>query len=210
MKVLVLPRMPDQPSPVPPQPTSYPFRLPRFPHMNRVSSYSHAQVFPLRDALLHINRPFAVAVRDNGLEIVRESSAGTIPVPACPLENLGDGSFCRDMGIRYPYAGGSMAKGISSAAMVEELATAGMLCFFGAAGLPLAEVERAIRRLAPLRNGCGFNLIHSPQEPALESALVDLYLRLGVNLVEASAFLNLTLPIVRYREIGRASCRERV
>ena len=37
---------------------------------------------------------------------------------ACPIENLGDVSFCRDYAIRYPYVGGAMAKGISSVAMV--------------------------------------------------------------------------------------------
>ena len=46
------------------------------------------------------------------------------------------------------------------------------------------------------------NLIHSPGEPALEAAVVDLYLRRRVRLVEASAFLNLTLPVVRYRVSG--------
>lgn len=155
----------------------------------------------MHDALRHINRPFAVAVRDTGCEVV-PPGPGTVAVPAIPLENLGNAGFCRDMGSRYPYVGGSMAKGISSAAMVEELAGAGMLGFFGAAGLPPAEVERAIRRLAPLKSGCGFNLIHSPQEPALESALVGLYLRSGINLIEASAFLNLTLPLARYRVNG--------
>ncbi|HTU89481.1 MAG TPA: PfaD family polyunsaturated fatty acid/polyketide biosynthesis protein, partial [Gemmataceae bacterium] len=48
----------------------------------------------------------------------------------------------------------------------------------------------------------GFNLIHSPAEPSLERAVVDLYLRRGVRLVEASAFLDLTLPVVRYRVHG--------
>jgi PfaD family protein len=48
----------------------------------------------------------------------------------------------------------------------------------------------------------GFNLIHSPNEPDLEQAVVDLYLRRGVALVEASAYLDLTLPVVQYRTAG--------
>ena len=48
----------------------------------------------------------------------------------------------------------------------------------------------------------GFNLIHSPNEPRLEAAVADLYIRRGINLVEASAYLGLTLPIVRYRVHG--------
>ncbi|MBL0226312.1 MAG: PfaD family polyunsaturated fatty acid/polyketide biosynthesis protein [Geobacteraceae bacterium] len=126
--------------------------------------------------------------------------AGFAP-PVLP-ENLGDRAFCSDLGIRYPYLGGSMAKGISSISMVEELGRAGMLGFFGAAGLPFATVEAAVDRLAGADFPCGFNLIHSPHEPDLEKALADLYIRKGVRLVEASAFLALTLPLVRYRVHG--------
>lgn len=156
----------------------------------------------MRDALRYINRRFTLSVKGENVDIASEPGPETVTVPAFPLEHLGDATFCRDMGIRYPYAGGSMAKGISSAAMVKKLGSAGMLGFFGAAGLRLADVENAIGQLAPEQNVCGFNLIHSPQEPGLEAALVDLYLRRGVNLIEASAFLNLTLPLVRYRIDG--------
>jgi trans-AT polyketide synthase, acyltransferase and oxidoreductase domains len=117
-------------------------------------------------------------------------------------ERLGDPGFCSDLGLRYPYLGGSMAKGISSVAMVEELGRAGMLGFFGAAGLPFSAVETAVDRLACADFPCGFNLIHSPHEPDLEKALAELYIRKGVRLVEASAFLALTLPLVRYRTHG--------
>ncbi|MDA8428297.1 MAG: 2-nitropropane dioxygenase, partial [Geobacteraceae bacterium] len=115
---------------------------------------------------------------------------------------LGDRDFCADLGLRYPYLGGSMAKGISSVAMVEELGRAGMLGFFGAAGLPFSTVEAAVDHLSGVDFPCGFNLIHSPHEPDLEKALADLYLSKGVRLVEASAFLALTLPLVRYRLHG--------
>ena len=122
----------------------------------------------------------------------------------CALEALGDAGFCHDYGIRYPYVGGAMAKGISSVAMVEALAKAGMLGFFGAAGLLVEEVEAAIDQLETRVPGLtyGFNLIHSPNEPELENRLVDLYLRRGVTLVEASAFLALTPALVRYRTHG--------
>ncbi|MSM38238.1 MAG: PfaD family polyunsaturated fatty acid/polyketide biosynthesis protein [Geobacter sp.] len=123
-------------------------------------------------------------------------------VPPCRMEDLGDPSFCAEHGIRFPYAGGSMAKGISSVAMVEELGKAGMLGFFGAAGLPLATVEAAIDRLAAGDFPFGINLIHSPHEPDLEQALAELFIRKKVRLVEASAFLALSLPLVRYRLHG--------
>lgn len=124
--------------------------------------------------------------------------------PPCRMEHLGDLEFCADHGIRYPYLSGSMAKGISSSAMVEAMGHAGMLGFFGAAGLPLPSVEAAIDRISASLGDLpyGFNLIHSPHEPDLEAELVNLYLRRGVTLIEASAFLNLTLPVVRYRVRG--------
>ena len=124
--------------------------------------------------------------------------------PPCLPENLGDTSFCQELGIRVPYIGGSMAKGISSAAIAEELGRAGMLGFFGAAGLPLSQVEAAADRLKTSLGEIpyGFNLIHSPHEPELERELAELYIRKGVRIIEASAFLALTLPLVRYRLHG--------
>jgi trans-AT polyketide synthase, acyltransferase and oxidoreductase domains len=99
---------------------------------------------------------------------------------------------------------GAMANGIGSADVVEALSRAGLLGFFGSAGLAPSVVEAAIDRIAKNlpETAYGFNLIHSPNEPALETAVADLYLRCGIRLVEASAYLGLTLPIVRYRVRG--------
>ena len=125
-------------------------------------------------------------------------------VAPCPLERLGSPDFCRDHGLRYPYVGGSMAKGISSIAMAKAFGEAGMLGFYGAAGMPLEEVMTAIDELqsAGTPFPFGINLIHSPNEADLEQALVELYLKRGIHLIEASAFLDLTLPVVRYRIHG--------
>ncbi|MFO0908167.1 MAG: PfaD family polyunsaturated fatty acid/polyketide biosynthesis protein [Isosphaeraceae bacterium] len=129
----------------------------------------------------------------------------TAYVPACRLEDLGDPAFRTDHGVQYACVAGAMANGIASVELVEAMAHAGMLGIFGAAGLPLGRVEHAVDRLQRslgTSRPYGFNLIHSPGEPALEAAVADLYLKRGVRLVEASAFLDLTLPIVRYRVKG--------
>ena len=125
-------------------------------------------------------------------------------VPPVRPESLGDSSFRGDYGLRYAYCAGAMANGIGSEAIVESMAKSGMLGFFGAAGLTPARVEQAIDRIQSAVGGkpYGFNLIHSPAEPALENAIVDLYLRRGVRLVDASAYLDLTLPLVRFRVAG--------
>ncbi len=167
----------------------------------------------LEAQLAYVSRPLLlVAEGDEGAELSlhplsRDSLAqqrikGLIP--ACGPATLGDASFCRDHGLHYAYVGGSMAKGISSVALVQALGRAGMLGFFGAAGLSLEQVEEAIDQLQHGVEACphGFNLIHSPTEPQLESALVDLYLRREVRLLEASAFLGLTLPLIRFRTHG--------
>ena len=165
----------------------------------------------IRNALRSINQAFSLVETDGKLELQSRIDGHQLSpaaqrgmILACPFETLGDADFCRDHGLRYPYVGGSMAKGISSVAMVRALGQAGMLGFFGSAGLLLEQVEDAIEQLqaaeASVNFGC--NLIHSPNEPELENALVDLYLRKAVRLVEASAFLALTLPVVRYRTHG--------
>lgn len=153
------------------------------------------------DAIRAIHRPVNLAVRDGRLTLADD---GPIRVPACPLENLGDAAFRADHRLRYAYVTGAMANGIGSADIVEAMSRAGMVGFFGAAGLPPQRVEAAIDRIQKNLGDApyGFNLIHSPTEPALENAVVDLYLRRGVRLVEASAFLDLTLPVVRYRLHG--------
>lgn len=124
--------------------------------------------------------------------------------PALRPENLGDGTFCGDHRLRYAYVAGAMANGIASTQLVEEMGRAGMLGFFGAAGLSLERVEAAIARLSGSipDEPYGFNLIHSPNQPELEAGVVGLYLRRGIRLVEASAYLRLTLPLVRYRVSG--------
>ncbi len=134
--------------------------------------------------------------------------AGALPLmgfaSSSLLENLGDPSFCRDHGLKYAYVGGSMAHGISSPEIAIQLGRAGMLGFIGAAGDSPAKVEKAIMQMKSLKEPVpfGFNLIHSPNEKGLEDAIVDLYLRHEVRLVEASAFLAMSLPLVRYRLHG--------
>ncbi|WP_243770260.1 PfaD family polyunsaturated fatty acid/polyketide biosynthesis protein [Amycolatopsis acidicola] len=125
-------------------------------------------------------------------------------VPALRPDSLGDNEFRQEHGVSYAYHAGAMANGIASARMVVALARAGYLASYGAAGVVPAKIEEAlstIRREAPGKPfAC--NLIHSPSEPALEKAIVDACLRHDVRCVEASAFLDLTPQVVRYRLKG--------
>src|SRR5262245_44202769 len=120
------------------------------------------------DALRTLDRPLRLAGRAGALAL---DEGGLLFVPAVLPGNLGDRSFLDDHGLRYPYLAGAMANGIGSADVVEEMARGGMLGFFGAAGLSLGRVEQAIDRLQQSVPDLphGFNLIHTPGEPGIES-----------------------------------------
>lgn len=155
-----------------------------------------------------------IARADGG---ARSAGAG-LPITAtlAPLypEWLGERSFQEAHGVRFPYVTGAMANGIATTELVIAMARAQMLGFFGAAGLGYPRVERSIDELtsalgrgvapdgteSPLK--WGVNLIHSPQEPALENRVADLLVERGVARVEASAFMSLAPSIVRYASAG--------
>ena len=173
------------------------------PGLNRAIATLHQPVLLVR------KKGILAVARGGNLEFGPQAGVeGGYPVaafaPALRVEHLGDSSFCADHGLRYAYVAGAMANGIASTQLVEAMGRAGMLGFFGAAGLSLERVEAAIEKisLSIPELPYGFNLIHSPNEPELEAGLVDLYLRRGIRLVEASAYLRLTLPLVRYRVSG--------
>jgi trans-AT polyketide synthase, acyltransferase and oxidoreductase domains len=170
-----------------------------------------AEIF--RAALADLGRTIIIVETEDGpaladggtISFGNESGLPVLAVlPPLVPSQLGDRTFCVEHRVRFPYVTGAMANGIASVELVEAIACAGMLAFFGAAGLSLERIEAAIVRLkANLgERTFGFNLIHSPGEQHHESATVDLYLKHGIRLVEASAYLDLTPHIVRYLLAG--------
>ncbi|MBE9049541.1 PfaD family polyunsaturated fatty acid/polyketide biosynthesis protein [Nostocales cyanobacterium LEGE 11386] len=125
-------------------------------------------------------------------------------IPPITLEQLGDPTFLAFHKVKYAYVTGAMAGGIASEEMVIALGKAKILSSFGAGGLPPERLETAIKRIQEaLPNGpYAFNLIHSPNDMAIERRAVQLYLKHQVRTVEASAFLDLTPNIVYYRVAG--------
>lgn len=160
-----------------------------------------------------VDRCFVVEGVGGDLRLYTEGHHGPGPgqvilratVPPIGPETLGSLAFRRAHGTRWAYVLGAMAGGIASAELVVAAAEAGLLAFFGSGGLPIAAVEDAARALsARLGDGVpwGMNLLHNPVEPTVEEETVDLYLRYGVRLVEASAFMQLTPAVVRFRTAG--------
>lgn len=127
-------------------------------------------------------------------------------LPPVYPEWLGDRTFNEVHHTRFPYVAGDMANGISTTRMVIAMAQAGMLGFFGAAGLAAQRVEEAVNELQatldPAGLPWGINLIHSPAEPLLEEEVAELYVRRGVRRVSASAYMSLTPALVRYACAG--------
>jgi len=126
-------------------------------------------------------------------------------LPALYPEWLGGRSFTEAHGTRFAYVVGEMARGIASTRLVIEAARAGVIGFFGAGGLSVPRVDAALAEIAGELGELepwGCNLIHSPNEPDTESALVDLFLDRGVRRVCASAFMALQPTVVRYACTG--------
>ena len=172
----------------------------------------------VRSAILRMTQPVNLLNLDGQLAIGRGGvvtigkkitpKPGVFPLyayaPPLHPENLGDPQFKKTYDLRFAYIAGAMANGITSVEMVEKAGRAGMVGFFGAAGLSLDQIEAAIDRLQETLKDIpfGFNLINSPNDPELEAAVVQLYLKRGITLVSSSAYLDLTLPLVYYRVKG--------
>ncbi|MBO85348.1 MAG: 2-nitropropane dioxygenase [Deltaproteobacteria bacterium] len=132
-------------------------------------------------------------------------------LPALYPEWLGNRSFGEVHGARFAYVQGAMANGIATTDMVIAMSRAGFLGFFGAAGLHPDQVAAGVTRLqTALGDGdvargaptWGCNFIHSPNEPAIEAQVADLYIREGVRRISAAAFMGLTEPLIRYAYTG--------
>ncbi len=174
--------------------------------------------------LLNLNDPVFVVRDQNGIGIsnlgffeIRSSSAAAsqneagarlyealASGAALPFEALGDPDFKKTYGTRAAYMTGAMAHGIASVDMVVALGKAGFLGSFGSAGIIPALLESIIQALQTSLPGKPFavNLIYNPNEDALERGAVDLLLKYQVNVVEASAYLDLSPSIVYYRAAG--------
>ena len=120
-------------------------------------------------------------------------------------ESLGSASFKQDYGLRYACIAGAMYKGIASKELVVAMGKAGLMGFLGSGGMRMEEVEESIRYIqAELSGGqaYGINLLCNLVEPEVEDRTVDLFLQYGIRNVEASAYMQMTPSLVRYRLKG--------
>ncbi len=169
--------------------------------------------FPVDDLVAALHDPGRAIHRRDGrwFEGVPVRDAELV-VPAVFPETLGSAAFRADHGVRCAYVAGAMAGGIAGTDLVLAMGRANLLGYFGAGGLPLDAVEAALVTLAAESNGqpYGCNLLHNPAEPAVEERTVDLMLAHGVRHADASAYMQLTPAVVRYRLTGIHADGDRV
>jgi len=114
---------------------------------------------------------------------------------------LGSNAFRQEYGLRYAYLAGAMAQGISSEQVVIRMARAGLMGFFGTGGLKPQRVEQAIQTIQQALTpgqAYGINLLNGSNE----EQNIDLCLAYKVRTVEASAYMQITQGLVRYRASG--------
>lgn len=164
-----------------------------------VASPIHEQAAIRRPVALYQEPSGAVRARD----VDDRAPAGARLVAVLPPlypEWLGDRSFMGTHGCRFAYAVGEMARGIATPDMVIAAAQAGLMGFFGSAGLSLQEVEGALNRIQSVlgadQRHWGANLIHTPDDKAGEMAFAELMIARRVPAVSASAFMRLSPAIV--------------
>ena len=154
-----------------------------------------------------VDRPVYAVRRATTVALSFEPSAGDVIgwVPAIEPHRLGDPSFLEDHGVRRAYIGGALAAGIGSVEYVVALGQADMIGAFGAGGLDVETIDRALAQIETRLGGRYpfiSNLLHNPQHPADEMSVADLYVRRSVRRVSASGYMGLTAPIVMYRAAG--------
>lgn len=154
--------------------------------------------------LLNASGPGCSTAGEPSLNLTQTRLAGILP--AFSPEDLGDDGFRKEYGLRHAYYAGAMANAIASTRLVIALGKAGLMGSFGAAGIVPPRLEAAIMEIktALPAGPYAFNLINSPNEPAMERGAVDLYLKHEIRTVEASAYVDITPPLVHYRAAGLA------
>ncbi|SFR72197.1 ACP S-malonyltransferase [Anaeromicropila populeti] len=120
-------------------------------------------------------------------------------------EKLGSDKFKKDYNLKYAYIAGGMYRGISSEQMVVKMAKAGMLGIFGSGGLGYKQVEQAIQKIQSQLSSnqlFGMNFLQRLDNEEKEVAIIDLFLKYHIKVIEASGFIKMTKSLVKYRAKG--------
>jgi len=167
----------------------------------------------MRKYLLNFNLPVFAVKKANKVQLTNCGSLDMANgkdtnlagwVPPISLSAFGDPNFCKTYGINAAYYTGGMANAIASENMVITLAQNGWLSSFGSGGLSIEKLSQSIDIIQSAVGNRPYmvNLLHNPFEPEMERKTVEILLKKGVHLVEASAYIHLTPSLVQYRTAG--------
>ena len=133
---------------------------------------------------------------------VQEPETGT--KKGLTASELGNMAFKQELGLKYAYLGGGMYKGIASPQMVIRLANAGMLGFLGTGGQSFDKIREGIKliRSSVTDGAFGVNFLFDPDDMRKQLELVELFIREDVRIIEAAAFMSITMPLVYYKAKG--------
>jgi trans-AT polyketide synthase, acyltransferase and oxidoreductase domains len=164
----------------------------------------HRLLMDLQQELAVVQRDGKLGLSTDDLDQLPASVKAIAVLPSVKPEQFGDNNFCQSYKTRYAYMTGAMANGIASAELVIAMGKSGLLASYGAGGVLPQKVEEDVIKIKNALGAQPFavNLIHSPHEPLMEQRCVDIFLKHGVSVVEASAFMDITLPLVYYRVAG--------
>lgn len=120
-------------------------------------------------------------------------------------KDLGCAEFRKLYNIQYAYLAGSMVKGIASKELVVRMGKAGLMGFYGTGGLKPSVIEKDIQFIQQeLCNGesYGMNLLCNLVDPNAEMETVDLFLEYGITDIEAAAYIQPSLALIKFRLKG--------
>lgn len=120
---------------------------------------------------------------------------------------LGNPYFNDVFKVKFPYVVGEMANGIAGLDLVKSAAKNRLLSFLGTAGLSLEKTASLLDQLKAALGDeyCfGSNIINNITDANYGQRIVDMYIEKNIRLASASAFMDLTLPLVQYASQGLA------
>ncbi|MBF0299233.1 MAG: PfaD family polyunsaturated fatty acid/polyketide biosynthesis protein [Oligoflexia bacterium] len=163
----------------------------------------------IKEKLKELDKSFYLIKNDNNefelIEGTYSPSKFLCFIPSTSASTLGDNEFKKFHNVDFAYMAGSMAHTISSKEFVVALSKNKILASYGAGGVSLSEIKEAISYIKhnlSLDASYAFNLIHNYHSSETEMKTVELYLQNEIHTIEASAFLDITLPLVYYRISG--------
>lgn len=117
-----------------------------------------------------------------------------------PIEDLGNTSFRERYNLTCNCLIGGMYRAISSKEMIVNLCKAGLMGFYGTGGVKYQQIVEDIEGIQKdvKKKTFGVNIVGDVTNSGKEDRIIDLLLEKEVHVIEASGYLYLTKPLIRF------------